>query len=371
VSKVTRQESSEPMLHAVTPYGRRGGSSRVRVHEWVDRTTAICSVTDYIGHCDASAGHLAGHAREVAGSERTLRRLAAVASSRLLLHREASPLSRGALECRLLRSAEFAVYDLDDALYEDHGQGGVLRRWAPKSQKAEYCARAADRVVAGNALLADWASQRNGDVVVVPSCVATERYRTKSDYAGGDVPRLVWIGSRDNEAHLRLLTGPLLELHRRVGARLTLIGTLQPRLGALEELIDRVAWSEDVQHTTLADADVGLMPLPDDAYSRGKCGYKLLQYAAAAIPFVASPVGVNAAILHQFGMPAPVAADEWIDALLQLLGAASDREALGRQARRVVDRDWSYDAWLPAWEAAVGVRHQQLTPSVEPSEGQE
>jgi glycosyltransferase involved in cell wall biosynthesis len=359
------------MLHAVTPYGRKGGSSRVRVHDWVDRTAAVCSVSDYIGHRNASAGYLARHAREVARAERTLRRLATVASSRLLLHREASPLSRGALERRLLRSADFAVYDLDDALYEDHGQGGVLRRWAPKSQKAEYCARAADRVVAGNALLADWASQRNGDVVVIPSCVAPEHYRPRSDYADEDVPRLVWIGSRDNEAHLLLVARPLLELHRRVGARLTLIGSLQPRLGTLEELIDRVAWSEDVQHKALAEADHGLMPRPDDAYSRGKCGYKLLQYAAAAIPFVASPVGVNAAILQEFGMPAPESADEWVDALLHLLRAPGDREALGRRARRVVDRDWSYDTWLPTWEAAVGIRHAQFTPSGETSEGHE
>lgn len=347
------------MLHVVTPYGRTGGSSRVRVHDWVERTPASCSVSDYIGHRNASPRYLAGHAREVAGAERALRRLARIAPDRLLLHREASPLSRGGLERQLLRSAGFAVYDLDDALHEDHGQSGVLRRWAPKARKAKDCARAADRVIAGNFLLADWASQHNPDVVVVPSCVAPERYRAKTDYAGADVPRLVWIGSPDNESQLLLLAGPLLELHRRAGARLMLIGTAQPRLGRLEVLIDRVAWSEDVQHHALADADVGLMPLPDDAYSRGKCGYKLLQYAAAAIPFVASPVGVNAAILQQFGMPAPRTGDEWVDALVHLLGAADDRQALGRQARRLVHRDWSYDAWRPAWEAAVGVGREQ------------
>jgi glycosyltransferase involved in cell wall biosynthesis len=353
------------MLHALTPYGRTGGSSRVRVHEWTDRTSASCSVSDYIGHRNASPRYLAGHVRQVAEAERALRRLAAATPSRLLLHREASPLSRGGLEQRLLRSAEFAVYDLDDALHEDHGQGGLLRRWAPKSRKAQDCACAADRVIAGNPLLADWASQHSRDVVVIPSCVAPERYRPKTDYASGDVPRLVWIGSPDNEAHLLIIAGPLLELHRRVGARLTLIGTLQPWLGALETLIDRVAWSEDVQHESLADADVGLMPLPDDPYSRGKCAYKLLQYAAAAIPFVASPVGVNAAILQQFGMPAPQTADDWLCALLHLLGTVSDRQALGSRARQVIDRHWSYDAWLPTWEAAVGVQRTQFTPSAE------
>jgi glycosyltransferase involved in cell wall biosynthesis len=353
------------VLHLVTPYGRNGGSSRVRVHEWADRTSADCSVAEYIGHRNASPRYLAGHLREVAGAERSLRRLAAIAPGRLVLHREASPLSRGELERQLLGSAGFAVYDLDDALHEDHGQGGLLRRWAPKALKAKGCARAADRVIAGNPLLADWASQHSPDVVVIPSCVAPEPYRPKSDYAGGDVPRLVWIGSPDNERHLLLLAGPLLELHRRLGARLTLIGSTLPRLRGLEVLIDRVPWSEDIQHTALADADIGLMPLPDDPYSRGKCGYKLLQYAAAAIPFVASPVGVNAAILQQFGMPAPGTADEWVDALSHLLGAPGDRQALGRKARKLVQRDWSYDAWLSAGEAAVGVGRDQLVPSAE------
>jgi hypothetical protein len=107
------------------------------------------------------------------------------------------------------------------------------------------------------------------------------------------------------------------------------------------------------------------MPLPDDPYSRGKCAYKLLQYAAAAIPFVASPVGVNAAVLQQFGMPAPQTADDWLCALLHLLGTVSDRQALGSRARQVIDRHWSYDAWLPTWEAAVGVQRTQFTPSAE------
>jgi len=124
------------LLHAVTPYGRMGGSSRVRVHEWIGRTSASCSVLDYIGHRNASPRYLARHVREVAVPERALRGLAAVAPNRLLLHREASPLSRGGLERRLFQSAGFAVYDVDDALHEDHGQGGMLRRWAPKSRKA-------------------------------------------------------------------------------------------------------------------------------------------------------------------------------------------------------------------------------------------
>ena len=110
-------------------------------------------------------------------------------------------------------------------------------------------------------------------------------------------------GPPDNEPVLLTIARDLLELNRRCGARLTLIGTTCPSLGALERIIDRYAWSEQVQHDALATADVGLMPLHDDPYSRGKCGYKLLQYAAAGLPAVASPVGTNASILAALQLP--------------------------------------------------------------------
>ena len=281
------------MLHAVTPYGRTGGSSRVRVHEWTDRTSASCSVSDYIGHRNASPRYLAGHVRQVAEAERALRRLAAATPSRLLLHREASPLSRGGLEQRLLRSAEFAVYDLDDALHEDHGQGGLLRRWAPKSRKAQDCACAAERVIAG---IPCWPTGRRSTAEMLSSSPAAlplsatgPRPTTLSRRSPAGLDRLArQRGAPPDYCRSPARTPP----SRRRTADAD--RHVQPRLGALEALV-RVAWSENVQHESLADADVGLMPLPDDPYSRGKCAYKLLQYAAVAIPFVASPVGVNAA----------------------------------------------------------------------------
>jgi glycosyltransferase involved in cell wall biosynthesis len=227
---------------------------------------------------------------------------------------------------------------------------------APKAPKALTAVRHADRVIAGNAVLADWASQHNDDVVVIPSCVSPDAYRQKDVYEIGDPPRLGWIGSPDNEVYLELVAPALREVHRRTGARLTLIGTTRPRLGKLEDIIDRVAWSEATQHATLADLDVGIAPLPDEPYTRGKCGYKLLQYAAAGTPVVATPVGVNRDILSRFGMPTPVDQGEWVDALLDLLGRPAEaRASLGRRARDATKRDYSYDAWLSRWEEAVGL----------------
>ncbi|MGF1432400.1 glycosyltransferase [Kitasatospora sp. LaBMicrA B282] len=358
-----------PIAHcAVTPYGRDAGSARVRVFGWLDLVDTEFTVSCYLARRDAHPAQLARRPAAVARAELRLRELAAARPHRLLLHREASPLSRGELEQRLLRGAGFAVYDFDDALQWDHGDGSVLRRLAPKAPKARAAVRWADRVVAGCPVLADWAGAHHHDVRLIPSCVAPADYRRKSDYALHDPPRLGWVGSAGNERYLLRIATALTELHRRTGARLTVLGTDRPRLGQLEAVIDRVPWSEAAQHTALAELDLGLMPLPDTPYTRGKCGYKLLQYAAAGLPAVADPVGVNAHLLDRFGLPAPRTPEEWTEALLALLAApASERARLGERAHRVVEAEYSYRRWLPQWRAALELDPAPTTAAAPPS----
>jgi glycosyltransferase involved in cell wall biosynthesis len=344
------------MIHVVTPYGREGPSSRVRVFEWLDRISTPVQLSSFISRRNSSPSHLVRHPIAVLAAERRLRKMATERSERLLLHREASPLSRGELERRLLSRSEFAVYDFDDALHCDYGAGSLYRRWAPKAPKALIAVQGADRVIAGNPILAEWASGYNRDVVVIPSCVAPASYRQKTDYGLSDPPRLGWIGSADNEVYLLAVASALREVHRQTGARLTLLGTTHATLGDLEILIDRVQWSEVTQHAMLAEFDLGIAPVPDEPYTRGKCGYKLLQYAAAGTPVIASPVGVNEQILARMGMPAPRDSNEWIDAILEYLGrSAGAREAAGRRARGVVQADYSFDAWLLRWQEATGI----------------
>ena len=344
------------MFYVVTPYGRNGGSSRVRVFEWLDHIAEPRVVSSYISHHNAAATAVARRPIAVLAAERRLRRMAAQAPDRLLLHREASPLSRGGLERKLLSASAFSVYDFDDALQWDWGAGSRLRRIAPKAPKALIAAQTADRVVAGNPVLAEWAAEHCGDVVMIPSCVAPDRYSRKTDYTIGDPPRLGWIGSAGNESYLHVVAPALREVHRRTGARLTLIGTTRPKLGDLEDIIDRVAWSEPIQYAVLSQLDVGLAPIPDELYTHGKSGYKLLQYAAAGTPVVASPVGVNREIMAALQMPAPENTDEWVGAILDLLTrSAQAREAQARRAREVIQLQYSFDAWLPRWREAMGL----------------
>jgi glycosyltransferase involved in cell wall biosynthesis len=343
------------VIHVVMPHGRAGPTTRVRVFEWLDRIGVPAVVSSYLAHGNSSPSYVARHPLGALAAERRLRALAARRPQRLLLHREASPLSRGELERRLLSSAELAVYDFDDALQWDWGAGSRLRRIAPKGPKVFLAVRAADRVIAGSPVLAEWASQHNDDVRLIPSCVSPAAYRQKTDYRLGDPPRLGWIGSAHNERYLELIAPALREVHRRTGARLMLVSTAERTLGDLETFIERVPWSEAAQHTSLAECDLGIAPLADDPHTWGKCGYKLLQYAAAGVPLVGSPIGVNGDILSRLGMPAPGNA-EWVDAILDVLRRSPDsRATLGQHARAVVQREFSYDAWLPRFKDAVGL----------------
>jgi len=323
----------------------------------LERTATPSVVHSYASLSNASTMSLMRRPTAVLAAELALRRTVRSRPTHLLLHRESSPLSRRSLERRLLISAQFAVYDFDDALQCDHGEGGLLRRWAPKSTKALLAVGLADRVIAGNSVLADWASNYNDDVTIIPSCVDPSRYSCKEDFRVQDPPRLGWIGSSSEEKQLRWISRALDELHSRTGARLLLVGRSANGLGDLERMVDRVAWSEDAQHTLLATMDVGLMPLVDEPMERGKCGYKLLQYGAAGVPMVGSPVGVNARILADCGASAPQAVSDWADAVVSVLDAPETaRRRLGHRARAMVQEQYSFAVWLDRWERAVGVQ---------------
>ncbi len=344
---------------AVTPYGPLAGSARVRVYAWLARQGEPVQVHDYLGAGSAGIGTLARRPGSVVRAELRLRHLARHlarrGADRLLLHREASPLSRGGIERRLLTGAAFSVYDFDDALQSDTG-GSLPRRAFSKPAKCAAAVTHADRVIAGNDVLADWAGTRARDVVVIPSCVEPAEYVRKSSYQLHDPPRIVWMGSPSTERYLQLVSRPLLTLHRAFGARLTVVSGGNAPLGPLAQMSDRVPWHPDSCGALMADADVGIGPLDDTRYARGKCAYKLLQYGASGLPLVASPVGANAAALRLLGGTPAGDPDSWYDALAQVLqSTAAARACAGRAARLGVEEHYSFRAWDGAWRAAVGL----------------
>lgn len=339
-------------LTAVLPYGRSGASSRVRVLDWIGELGIDATVFDYGGLRNNRPGTLVRHpAAALRGEARS--RFMVPAGGNVILSREATPFSAGGVESRILRRAGRGVYDFDDALFNDLGTG--VRRLFAKARKCESAVLAADHVIAGNEYLADWAGARNAAVTLIPSCVRPADYVEKTTWDLGDPPRLVWLGSPSTEKFLLAIAGPLMHAHRTRGARLTLIShDVGATLGPLEPMVDRVEWGLASFASDLASGDLGISPLTDTPYARGKSAYKLLQYAASAMPVVGSPIGANALALERFHGIAPTTQDEWVDALCELLDeGASAREARGLAAREAVEEHYSFAAWAPTWKATV------------------
>ncbi len=328
----------DPRLVVFTPYGRAAGSSRVRVYEWIDFLGIDATVHAFT---EASAAGLQQIARHPLHSMRRHRELAATkvdANDIVLIHRELSPFSDGRAEERLLRSGARGIVDLDDGLQWDWGQGGMARRFQPKSPKIHRMVRAADLVIAGNDLIAEWAAQYARRVLVIPSCVDPSRYKQKASYDLNEPPLIGWIGSAATEKHLMGWTDHLRESNRKTGARVAVLGASSTR-PALDGMIARTPWTESDGYTLPSCWDVGIMPLPDGLMERSKCAYKLLQYGAASLPAVASGVGVNSEICRTDPAQSEIAA------LLGLLQASPEtRRRVAQDLASVVSTEYSFAA---------------------------
>ncbi len=137
-----------------------------------------------------------------------------------------------------------------------------------------------------------------------------------------------------------------MRLHRRHSFQLNVIGTLGYRVDGVPTIAQ--AWCRDSEARDLHSFDIGVMPLPNDAWSRGKCGMKLLQYMATGVAAVASPVGVNTEIV-QDGVNGFLAAtaDEWIEKLSALIQDGALRRRIGAAGRRTVEERYSARVWVP------------------------
>jgi len=350
-----RTAREQTPIVAVSPYGVDGASSRVRLHDWFDHTGLPAEFHSYLGTSNNQVGTVVGRLPAVLAAEASLRRLSHHVGDRtVILSREASPFSSGGIESSILQHAGHSVYDFDDALYAD-GTAAMSRIWSKRETWIRSLG-AADVVIAGSDILADAADEFSDSVIVVPSCIEPDDYLVKQDFGIGSAPRAVWIGSPATEAFLQDIAPALLALHERYALRLTVISAGQADLGPLGGLVDRVPWTRAAFAAELVKGDFGVMPLPDTPYTRGKCSYKLLQYAAAGLPLVGSPVGANAGVLARLGGIAATTPDEWVATMSSLieLGAPA-RAAMGGAMRSGVVEEFSYARWSSRWLGALDI----------------
>ncbi len=285
---------------------------------------------------------------------------------------EAAGADVAVLQRRLLRTADFArllrsvrrlAYDFDDAMpHRDSFRGRPLSS-ARAARFVRTCA-AADAVLAGSEVLAEMARAcRPRAVFVAPTPVDVAAYGPEPARRADGAPfRVGWIGSRSTLPYLALVAKPLARALAGIpGARLVVVGDRAPELPGVP--LEFVPWSEAAEAEALRGMDAGIMPLTDDPWSRGKCGFKLLQYAATGLPAVASPVGANTSIVED-GRTGFLAADDdaWERAIRVLAADGDLRRRMGAAARRAAESRWSLRVLVPplaAFLRAVGSREDE------------
>ena len=260
-------------------------------------------------------------------------------SDAILIHRKLLSTSQIG---QLRRLAPWLIYDVDDAVF-------VRDSYASRGPYSERRLRgfvrmikSADAVVVGNEFLRDqaalWAPPER--IRIIRTSLAPERYSMAGHAARRNGLQLVWIGSASTLPGLKRITPLLEQIGRRFpGLALKLICDRALNLQHLAVLVR--PWSAATETAELAAADIGIGWLPDDTWSHGKCGLKVLQYMAAGLPVVANPVGVQARLVHhgETGFLAETPA-QWLAAIDRLTGDAELRRRMGAAGRRRVDETY-------------------------------
>jgi glycosyltransferase involved in cell wall biosynthesis len=208
---------------------------------------------------------------------------------------------------------------------------------------AEKIARQASVVLAGNRYIGEWFSQFCSDVRLVPTAIDPQRFRPANRPPGERRFAIGWTGLSSSYGFLYDIEKPLEQFLSVSDAQLVVIADKPPAFRTIAaNRIQFIRWSPDVEADALHQFDVGIMPLPENEWSRGKCSLKMLQYMAAGLPVVVSPVGLNQEILEMgtIGMAARTA-DDWISALLELQHHPDLRIRLGCEGRRIVEQHFS------------------------------
>jgi glycosyltransferase involved in cell wall biosynthesis len=268
--------------------------------------------------------------------------------SNVILQRKLLPAWELAL---LRRQVHRLVFDFDDALFlrDSFAAKGLhdrrrLRRFAAT-------VRACDVVVAGNAFLASEAARYTDSALVrvIPTCVDPAHYQPLQNKPISGTVNLVWIGSSSTLQGLEKIA-PLLEELGRTVPNLGL-KVICDRFPALQHMaVWPCRWSEATEAADLASADVGISWIPDDLWSRGKCGLKVLQYMAAGLPVVANAIGVHGEIIRHgetgFLVETPA---EWVSAIRALTTDPQLRQRIGAAGRQMVEVHYGVRSGARAW----------------------
>lgn len=264
----------------------------------------------------------------------------------VFVQREAFMTGSVYFEKRFKRSGAKFVFDFDDSIWlQNVSEANKTFAFLKDASKTSKLIAMSDRVIAGNEYLAQYARQFNKNVEIIPTTIDTEEYKPEKKQRNANKVTIGWSGSITTIQHFKFAIPFLEKIKEKYGDRVEIkvIGDgnyINEKLG-----IKGIAWNKERELIELNSFDIGIMPLPDDEWAKGKCGLKGLQYMVLEVPTIMSSVGVNCDIIED-GVNGYLAAEEsdWIDKISRLIESAELRSQIGRTGRRTVIDHYSIQA---------------------------
>ncbi len=249
----------------------------------------------------------------------------------VFIHREAFPSKDYIFEWLFRKFSRTLIYDFDDAVF------------LKKPAKTRLVVSSADCVIAGNRFLKEYAVNYNKRVAIIPTCIDTSRY-TPAIRDRKDAKIIIgWIGTYTTSTYLASLTEVFEELSSKYRGKIEfrIVGggayDGEPGLPFTHR-----NWTLDSEVSELREFDIGIMPMPVEEWTKGKCAFKIIQYMSVGIPAVASPVGMNTEIVKE-GSNGFLAStvEEWCDKLSRLIESEDLRKTMGQAGRKTIEQRYS------------------------------
>lgn len=341
---------------ALGMYSPLAASTRYRLSQYVpglaargiDVTVAPMLGDGYLRH-RFETGRVSG-VEVVRGLASRLRQLANQAKYDIAwLQCELIPFAPGMIEAGLMRIPY--IYDFDDAFQVKYRVGRFQRFSSFLGGKFDRVVGKASAVLPGNSHLYRYARQFNANCTIVPTVIDHTKYFPRHARRDSSVFNVGWIGSPSSIKCLTAVQRPLTALAKETPVRLSVIGGTAPPVEGVE--VVNIPWSEATEVGNIRDFDVGVMPLPDDPWTRGKCAFKLIQYMACAVPVIGSPIGANCDVISPECGFLAASDEEWLDAFRFIRDNPSIADSMGEVGRARVASKYSLRSQLPTVERVL------------------
>lgn len=344
------------------PYNTSPGQ-RFRIEQWEPFLKREGISIDYFSFTDENLrkvlykeGHFAAKTKELikANIRRLNHILKASNYNAVFLYRAASMVGPAWMEKFLQWRKIPIIFDFDDAIFlTDTSKANQHFGWAKFSGKTADICRLSTTVTVGNAFLADYAKKYNDRVTIVPTSIDTKHYQPfdKENETNGRII-VGWTGSSTSQYHLEMFEPVLADLLKERDVEIRVVSNREPSFKEISYIWR--AWSPESEVEEISRIDVGIMPTPDDQWSRGKCALKALQYMSLGIPAVCTDMGANREVVKhgENGFLAKTPED-WLNSLKNLIDNKELRTRLGNEARRTVVENYSMEKCAQSFAQVV------------------